>query len=255
LGVDFSGHSTDAAPADDELAWQTWVVKNLEEMIVAATHLPSPPKERIAKALSLCMDQVTEGIMNRFACLIGKRKNTVWGWQHGKAKIPMGDLLRICDRVGVSLVDFLYTEFVTQNEVELIPARFPFSGVTTTRHRPRPFDHATTGRALRTLVKDHPPLPMKEVARKLNTDSRFLYKHFPSLCKAISARHAKHQQAYYEKLRSQHEKDLRHVRSKLRASGIYPSRRRVAALVTKPAGFRDSSSGKALPVRGLQIEA
>ncbi|MGH9967018.1 MAG: hypothetical protein ACREBG_04185, partial [Pyrinomonadaceae bacterium] len=205
--------------------------------------------------LSLCIDQVTEGIMNRFACLIGKRKNTVWGWQHGKAKIPVGDLLRICDRVGVSLVDFLYTEFVTQNELELLPARFSFSGVTTTRRRPRPFDRPTIEQALRTLVKDHPPLPMKEVARKLNTDSRFLYKHFPSLCRAISARHAKHQQAYYEKLRSQHEKDLRRVRRKLRASGIYPSRRRVAALVTKPAVFRDGASDKSLPFLDLQIGA
>jgi len=255
LGVDFSVRSTDVTPADDELAWQTCVMKNLEEMIVAATHLPSPPKERIAKALSLCIDQVTEGIMNRFACLIGKRKHTVWGWQHGKAKIPMGDLLRICDRVGLSLVDFLYTEFVTQNEVELIPARYPFSGVTTTRRRPRRFDRETTERALRITLKDHPPVPMKEVARKLNTDKRSLYKHFPSLCRAISARYAKDRQAYYEKLRSQQEKDIRHVRSKLRAGGIYPSRRRVAALVTKPAGFLDSSSRKALPVRDLQIVA
>ena len=252
LGMDLSAHSTDVAPADDELAWQTWVVKNLEEMIVAATHLPSSPRERIAKALSLCIDQVTDGIMNRFACLIGKRKNTVWGWQHGKAKIPMGDLLRICDRVGVSLVDFLYAEFVTQNEVELIPTRFPFSGVTTTRRRPRPFDRETTERALRTALKDHPPVPMKEVARKLNTDKRSLYKHFPSLCRAISARHAKDRQDYYETLRSQSEKDIRHVRGKLRASGIYPSRRRVAALITKPTGFRDSSSGKLFPVRDLQ---
>jgi hypothetical protein len=255
LGVDFSVRSAGVTPADDELAWQTHVMKNLEEMIVAATHLPSSPKERIAKALSLCIDQVTEGIMNRFACLIGKRKNTVWGWQHGKAKIPMGDLLRICDRVGVSLVDFLYTEFVTQNEGELIPTTFPFSGVTTTRRRPRPFDRETTERALRTALKDHPPVPMKEVARKLNTDKRSLYKHFPSLCRAISARHAKDRQAYYERLRSQPANDRRHVRTRLRASGIYPSRRRVAALVTKPAGFRDRSIGKALPVRELQVEA
>jgi hypothetical protein len=74
LGVDLDDHFTDVVLADDALAWQTWVVKNLEEMIVSATHLPSPPKERIAKAISLCIDQVTEGTMNRFACLSGKRK-------------------------------------------------------------------------------------------------------------------------------------------------------------------------------------
>jgi hypothetical protein len=255
LGTDAYDQSTDVAMANDELEWQMWVVKNLEEMILAATHLPSPPKERMAKAISLYIDQASEGIMNRFACLIGKRKSTVWGWQHGKTQIPIDDLLRICCRIGVSLVDFLYAEVFVLKEVELIPAMVFASGVKTIRQPPRPFDRETTERALRTILKDQPPLPMKKVATRLNINKRFLYKHFSELCKAISARHAKHQQACYEKLRSQYQKEIGLATSKLRASRIYPSRRRVAALVTKPAGLLDGATSKTLPVRDLQIAA
>ncbi len=180
--------------------------------------------------------------MNKFACLIGKRKNTVWGWQHGKTKVPMDDLLRICYHVRISVLDFLQTEFVTQMEIELIPARPPSSGVITTRRRPRSFDRETTDRMLRTIFKEYPPPSMKEVARRLNTDKRFLYEHFSPLCRAISARHSKHQKACYKQQQSQHANDISQAASKLHASGIYPSRRRVAALVKRRTGLRDSMS-------------
>ena len=253
LGTSFHESSTEIAIPDNELEWQIWVAKNLEEMIMAAHHLPSPPKERTAKSISLCINQASEGIMNRFACLIGKRKSTVWGWQHGKTQIPIDDLLRICCLLGVSLVDFLYAEFLTSKEVELNPVRVFVSGITTTRRTPKPFDRETTERALRTMLKDHPPLPMKDVARRLNISKRILYKHLPDLCKTISARNAKHRQVYYEKIRSQSEKQIRNVESKLSASGVYPSRRRVAASIIRPR--RHGVIGKSLSTNDLQIVA
>jgi hypothetical protein len=232
LGTAFSDHSPDMVIPDDELEWQMWVGKSLEEMIVGATHLPSPPKERVAKAVSLCIAQTSEGIMNRFACLIGKRKNTVWGWQHGKTQIPINDLLRICYRVRVSLVDFLYSEFFTPTEVELFPI-VSVSGVTTTRRPARPFDRETTELALQTILKDQPPFPMKEVATRLNINKRFLYKYFPVLCKAISAR-MRNSKRFTTRNYGANIRRIKHAASRLRSSGIYPSRRRVAALISKP---------------------
>jgi hypothetical protein len=149
-------------------------------MIVAATHLPSPPKERIARSLSLCIDHDSEGIMNRFASLIGKRKNTVWGWQHGKTNIPINDVLRICDRDGLSLVDFLYTETFTPNKADH-PTAFPISHTAVISRYRRPFDSAVIGPRLRTAAEHHPPLSMMEVAKILKINKRFLYKHFANV--------------------------------------------------------------------------
>lgn len=246
LGTSLDEVSNDTPILDHELEWQKWIAKNLEEMIMAATHIPPPPKERMAKAISLCINQASEGIMNRFARLIGKRKNTVWGWQHGQAQIPIDDLLRICYRVGVPLVDFLYTEVFVLKDVELSPAMVFASGVKTIRQPPRPFDREATEYSLRKTLKDQLPLPMKTVATRLNINKRSLYKHFPDLCKAISIRHTRHQQIYYCSRRNQHQKEIRQTTTRLRSSGVYPSRRRVAKLI---------SLHKSLPIPDLQIAA
>jgi transcriptional regulator with XRE-family HTH domain len=253
LGGDTSDGSPDMVSAD-EFAWQTWVVKNVEAMIVAATHLPSPTKERNARSLSLCIDHVSEGIMNRFASLIGKRKNTVWGWQHGKTNIPINDLLRICDRVGLSLVDFLYTDALTPYRADH-PTVFPISDTAAISRSRRPFDSAVIGRRLRTAAEHHPPLSMKEVAKILNINKRFLYKHFAEICKAIAARHAEYQRARQEEGRSEKEKTFRQISKELQAHGIYPSRRRVAVLMAKRSELRNNSSRKSSTGKNSQMAA
>jgi hypothetical protein len=236
LGTNVYEASNDIAILDHELKWQTWIAKNLEEIIIAATQLPSPPKKQIAKSISLCINQATEGIMNRFARLIGKRRNTVWGWQHGRTQIPIDDLLRICYRAGVSLVDFLYADDFVLKDVELLPTLAFASGVKTiNRQPPSTLDRETTERSLRTILKDQRPAPMKTVATQLNINKRSLYRHFPELCRAISARHKKHREISHHQLQSRHQKHVKQTISMLRANGIYPSRRRVAAVIDRQA--------------------
>ena len=96
---------------------------------------------------------------------------------------------------------------------------------------------------------------MKEVAKILNINKRFLYKHFADICKAIAARHAEYQRARQEKRRSEKEKTFRQISKELQARGIYPSRRRVAALIAKRSELRNNSSRKTLKGRHIQIAA
>ena len=242
LGMSFEDRFTEVVPADSALSWQRCVMENLEEMIASAPYLQSPSREKIAEGVSRCIDQVTEGTMNRFACLLSKSKNTVWGWQHGETKIPMNDLLRICHLVGISVVDFLHTEFVVPQKTNSIPAIPPISGIRTTRRRPRPLDREEIDLLLRSALKESSPPSMKEVAGRLNVDKRFLYKHFSALCRAVSARHSRHQKNCYRQQQNRHANDLREAANDLQIKGIYPSRRRVAALVRRRAGFRDRLS-------------
>ncbi len=253
LGTRLYQYSTDMVIPLLELEWQTWVAQNLEELISAATYLSPPPKERMAKALSVCINQAFEGIMNRFACLIGKRKTTVWGWQREKAQIPIDDLLRICRRFGLSLVDFLYAESLVLN-IELIPPMASASGVKATRRSPRPLERNTTERALRTILNEQPPLPMKTVATRLNLNKRLLYKHFPELCKSISATHKEHQRVYQEQLRRSCAQELGQLRSSLHNTGVYPSRRRIAAAIRLKNGNR-VGRGKGINMENVTLAA
>lgn len=253
LGADLCEPSMDTEISLRELEWQTWVAKNLEEMISAATYLPEPPKERMAQALSLCINQTSNGIMNQFACLIGKRKNTVWGWQHGKTRIPIGELLHICYRVGISLVDFLYANCFVLNDIELMSEPL-VSGVNANRRPARQFNREVIERGLRAILNAQTSLPMIAVAEKLELNKRLLYRHFPELCKAIAARHKRHKQLYFKNRRHESQKEISETSTRLLASGIYPSRRSVARIIRSPK-LHETLGDKARTIRDLQIAA
>lgn len=238
---------------DHELEWQIWIGKNLEELIIAACRLPSPPKERTAQSISSCINQASAGVMNRFARLIGKRKNTVWGWQHGQAQIPIDDLLRICKRVGISLVDFLYADAFVLDDIDLIqtPA---VSGVKTIRRSARRLDPKATKDALLTILKQQTPLSMKEVATKIDLNKRLLYKRFPGLCKAISTRHKEHRCKEQQRAQKVIADKVNKTRMGLHNIGLYPSRRRVAA-VMKSKDRNHSMSEKRTRIENLTLAA
>lgn len=234
LGEDTENQFEQGILADSDWEWQLWVTKNLEHMIASGTYLPSPPRERISEAVSLCIDQVSEGVMNRFASLIEKKKNTVWGWQHGTAQIPLNDLLRICYVTQIPVVDFLHTQFVVPQDTELIPARPPVSGVKIKRQPPTLFDREKIDSFLRAILNQNPPPSMKEVAGTLKIDKRSLYKHSSSLCRTISARHAEYQKTCCQERQNRHAIKIRQVADLLETNCIYPSRRRVALLLKRP---------------------
>lgn len=234
LGEDPENQFAQGTLADSDWEWHEWVTKKLEEMIASGTYLPAPTRERISEAISLCIAQVGEGVMNRFASLIEKKKNTVWGWQHGTAQIPLNDLLRICYVTKISLVDFLHTQFVVPQDIELIPARPPVSGVKIKRHPPTLFDREKIDRSLRAILNQNPPPSMKEVAGRLKINKRSLYRYSSSLCRIISARHAEHQKICCQERQNLQAIRIRQIADVLETNSIYPSRRRIALLRKKP---------------------
>lgn len=210
-----------------ELEWQAYITHQLENLISASIHLPLPTQQRVATALSVCIDRATDGNTSRFAQLIGKTKNTVWGWQHGLTRIPVDDLLRICRCVGIGLVDLLYHDGFSFTDIDVVH-RVSVSGVTTIRRSPRKVDLKATKRALITTLKEEPSLPMKAIAARLGINKRILYKHFPELCKRIAARHRQYQIQVKQTRQSISARQIVDTTMKLQDLGIYPSRRRVA---------------------------
>lgn len=222
----------DDSVTTEELQWQSWVVSSLQEIVIARNHLPMPPTERIAEALTLCIDSASHGVMNRFSSLIGKPKNTVWGWLQGKSLIPLSDLLRVCYSVDLPLVDFLYADgLALARRAPTLSRMLPRHEPRPSRQRPKRFDRYALEQALTTALKDNPPKPMTEVAHELRTHKRSLYKHFPKLCKAISARYLNQRSTNDQKVRDLKAAITDGLRSRLNTDGIYPSRRRVMSLI------------------------
>ena len=254
LGASLDKVSNDAPIRDHELERQIWIGKSLEELVIAARRLPSPPKERTAQSISSCINQASDGVMNRFARLIGKRKNTVWGWQHGQAQIPIDDLLRISNRVGISLVDFLYADALVLNDIDLVQTLTAVSGVKANRRSPRHLDPKATKDALLTILKQQTPPPMTEVATRIDLNKRLLYKHFPDLCKAISGRHKEHRHKEQQRVHKVIADKINKTRMSLHNMGLYPSRRRVAAAM-KSKNCNHSIIDKRTKVENLTLAA
>lgn len=236
LGANVESASTERAFTETELAWQIWVVKNLEELIIAISSIPPPPRARITKAITTCINQIADGVMNRFASLIGKRKTTVWGWKHGKTNIPIGDLLRICYCAGISVVNFIKAEFILSKQAVGTPQiQNLILNELNARRSPRPLDKDRLCLILTMILNSEwPPPSMQEVSKRLDYDKRVLYKHFSTLCRAISSRFRKYQKEQYEKMREQYRKEIRQAALKLHSCGIYPSEQRVSEMLKNP---------------------
>jgi hypothetical protein len=211
----------------EELQWQSWLVANLQDIITARDYLTTPTAHRIKEALNLCIDGVTEGVMNRFSSLIGKPKNTVWGWLQGNSLIPLNDLLRLCYVINVRLIDFLYTDkFLVLASNQTFHSQFIEKRPRQRRQSAKPFHYAIE-HSLRAALKAHPPKPMTEIAIELRAHKRILYKHCPALCKQISLRHKNYRINKEQTVRESKSQSLIEIRKRLLRNGLYPSRRRI----------------------------
>ncbi len=89
---------------------------------------------------------------------------------------------------------------------------------------------------------EEPPRSLAEVAKSLTYDPTYLSLQLPGLCKRISRRYENYVKASrlerLEALRT----EVRSATGSVHALGLYPSYRRVAALLSKPRQMRDKEA-------------
>ena len=87
---------------------------------------------------------------------------------------------------------------------------------------------------------------MTEVAKRIGHDKRIIHRHFPALCRAISAQYLSYKKQARLKRIEQSCQQVRQAVNKLDAEGIYPSEARVSELLSQPGCFRDKEVRAAL---------
>ena len=75
---------------------------------------------------------------------------------------------------------------------------------------------------------------MKAVAKELGITNRTLYRRFPFHCRQISSKYNEYRQAERQRELMQLENDIFKAVDALKKDGIYPSRRKVNALLSRP---------------------
>jgi AcrR family transcriptional regulator len=80
---------------------------------------------------------------------------------------------------------------------------------------------------------------MKQVAERLDYNRRTIYRHFPDLCRAISAKSRRYRKAAQEKKIEHSCEEVRQIALKLHNENVYSSEGRVSELMTKPGDLRN----------------
>lgn len=228
--------------SEEEWQSQTFIILSIGELIATAPQLSFPlKKEIISKAISNYVNELSEGNIAAFARLLNIPKNTVWMWCTGKALPSIDILVKVCQRLGISILELL--------KQEVLPSyRFDINNLTqkelpvNTYIKPR---RALNIQKIQQILEgflehgESPPPSMEEVARCLEYGPRFLRRHFPDLCCAISFRYTTYQQNCYKNKIEQLCLEVRQAAIALYDQGLYPSNTRVSSYLKQPGAIRN----------------
>jgi hypothetical protein len=233
---------------EEEIMWQAWVINALGELLAVSPHLSEPPqREIVAQAFRKYVQQFTEGNTAAFARMLQIPKNKVWMWQMGKVLPELNVILKICFTLQVSVLDFLTQEISKENlsQFSAMPQNLV---VHSNRKKPEvKFDREQVQQLLEDLLqKNEQPLPMTSAAKLLAYPKRVLYRHFPELCRAISAQYVEYMKESRIKRIKQCCQEVQQAVRQLHSEGLYPNEAAISKLLANPGCFRDKEVRTAL---------
>lgn len=194
-------------------------------------------KQQLIRNLNYLVDIYTERNMQEFAKKLSIAKTTLWDWCNGKVLPPLFRVLEICCLFDVSPVSFYIEDISVNKETVVFNAE---CHIRETKKREKKFDYDVALSILQQYAHhSESNISMNVLAKQLGYSKRTLYKHFPNLCKVISAKNAgvikeKANQVYVSNCLVIDQ----HVES-LKQQGVYPSRRRIEEMANKPGLLKD----------------
>ena len=172
-----------------DLEWHNFVAQQVGELISQAPYLIEPPnRELVAQAINKCINIVTKGNAKAFAEQMYLSRTVPRDWRLGNALPQLSKLLRVCYRLSISLIDIYLGNL--NIDCPIILKDLPLSEQYSKTNRP--FDADKVRQFLELHKESFPPQSLKQLAFKIGYDPADLYRHFPDLCRQISARYKLH---------------------------------------------------------------
>ncbi|BAU65469.1 TetR family transcriptional regulator [Stanieria sp. NIES-3757] len=234
-----------AKEKDETLNWHLWVSKNLEELLIKnSSRDVTWSKNTISQSLMRYAQQNAEGNIAALARQLEMPKNTVWLWCKGKNQPTLEMLLRICYGLKVSVWNFLTQENLIESEkVHLIASPPELKS----KAKSKVLELDKIKEYLEQVIKKEtiPPPSMEQVARDLQFQRRTISRHFPELCRVISANYTKHRKATHRQAIESSCQEVREAVKQLHSEGKYPSHNKVEKLISRPGLLRYEEVKKA----------
>ena len=234
-----SGVLNDTGSSKNELETLIKIAQSVEGLLTASTNLHlSINKGTLPNTFKAHVNLISGGNVAEFARQLQLPRNTVWLWCNGKNLPQLDTLVQICYRLNRSLIEFL-TQSPEHDICVSVPKTLPLLQ-SKPKTEARVIDTSHLEQQLKACLLSHecPPLPMEEVARRLEIDRRTIFRLFPELCQAISAKSDKFQKVCHRQAIEQSCREVKQAVLKLYSEGLYPSEERVAQLISKPGYLR-----------------
>lgn len=198
-------------------------ITSLGHLLETGPANPSPSRETIANSLSSLIAKLADGNAAALARYLDRNKSAIWTWQRCNSRMRLTVLLDVCDRLGISLIEFLTakTGQATMGGEIILRERKPVL------RKKRNWSELKL--KLQAVLDNDELVSFSDVSSRLDCDGRTLRYHFPELCRAISAQGSKKRTQLVRNRRAKVAETIRKMVLKLLGEGIYPSRRAVCA--------------------------
>lgn len=170
-----------------DIAYQSWVVEAVGELISSAPTLSSAPQRaNVAITVSKLIDVGFYGRTSEFARLVKMDSVTIRQWLNGRQLPKLETILTICRQLGIRPKELLCHE---------TPDTLNF----TNKHKPLPENHTRPTGAqwvnwgmaeiqLRAALEENPPPSFTRIAKRIGCSNNAIRNRFPELSVRISSR-------------------------------------------------------------------
>jgi len=260
LGLSADTEFSTCSVREGEELWKEWVTKAIGEMLTAAPTLSRPPtKEHFSHTLEKYIELILKGntaVLARQLCL---HRTTVKDWQNGRQLPQLGSLLKVCHYLGTSPLHLLSKDDVIMpHKFPSLPTKLTATGKNKNTYRPIDDELLRQELEKELTSQDQPPRSKGQILKPLGYNPSTASKHFPELCRKVSARY----RAYQKNKRSENMQDMindiKRATYKVHAQGEYPRIARVSEFLRRPKTVRipevNAAWHQALQELGLEVK-
>jgi hypothetical protein len=177
-----------APPAADAWPWAAWVGTTLGHLVQAAPHLECPPpRDTVARAFTAYHAHPAAAVKPPSMRAFGRQRVRSSRWAQGERLMQIDLLLRFCWQRDISLVQFLTAPppvRVPPGAVARPPRAVP-DVVTAPGPRTGARREPVCGACEAALATAGPPVSLRAVAHRLQSDTRTLWASAPDLCQHL----------------------------------------------------------------------
>ncbi len=219
---------------EEELAWQNWVVKIIEDLRTASVISDGNLWRRISINFAACLE--VEGEAARFSRLLGVSERLISQWKHFKRTPSFQKVLEICYATGISPLQLMSDAAGMRNALQTI-GEYPRGRPA--HHRLQVVNREEVREYLQAVLDGRKSsCSIRQIECELGVGFRTIESIFPLECSLVSRQHlARRAQAWKQRI-AQACDEVQQVASALHAQGIYPGVHRVESRLSIPSMMR-----------------